>query len=111
MATLERLAARARVAPGRASDMRLSPELLADLGWNAGQADHILSALGYFRADRGEAPEAALWRRRRSAAAPQAAGAAAQAPPAAPLASTGPPIRRKRVRRRRRPPLSGAARA
>jgi ATP-dependent RNA helicase SUPV3L1/SUV3 len=107
VATLERLAARARLAPGRASDMRLSAEILADLGWSAGQVEQILSALGYVRADRGEAPEAALWRRRRSAAAPPAV---AQESPAAPLAPAA-PVRRKRFHRRRPRSASGAARA
>ena len=107
VATLESLAARAKLAPGRAADMRLSPEILADLGWKAGHAEQILSALGYIRVDRSEPPEAALWRRRRSAVDPQPAAVSTSAPLARPVA----PVRRKRSRRRRQRPASGAARA
>jgi ATP-dependent RNA helicase SUPV3L1/SUV3 len=111
VATLERLAARARLAPGRASDMRFSAEILADLDWSAGEGEQILRGLGYVRADPSEAPETALWRRRRRAGSPKDTAAAARTPPAAPLATPAAPVPRKRFRRRRPRAAHGAAQA
>jgi len=65
---LERLDALSREAASeRAGLVELTPALLAALGWEPGQADQILRALGFVRVRRSDPAEANLWRRRRMA--------------------------------------------
>jgi len=104
---LERLDALARAAePAAAGAVRLTPQLLADLGWTSGQAEHILRALGLERVRKGEPGEAALWRRRAAATKPQAA-----TPPVSPFAALAPLVRTpaSSARRRRRKAKARAA--
>jgi len=102
---LERLDALARAAPECAAGaVQLTPELLANLGWNAGQAEPILRALGFAPARKAEAAESSLWRRRpTSAKAPPGGPAASPFAALAPLVKPpAPPARRARRKRRRR---------
>jgi ATP-dependent RNA helicase SUPV3L1/SUV3 len=106
VAALERLDALARAAtPQGASAVRLTPEVLADLGWEPGHAERILRALGFAPARKTGAAGSGLWRRRpRSAetspAGPAASPFAALAAVATPLAPPAARARRNRVRRR-----------
>ncbi len=100
---LERLDALARAASEAAGGVRLTPEILTDLGWERGQAERILRALGFARARKAGADESSLWRRRRPAP-PAASGSVASpfaplAAIAAPRAPRGRQHRRNRVRR------------
>ncbi len=109
---LERLDALARAAPeSTAGAVQLTPALLADLGWNAGQAEPILRALGFAPARKTEAAESTLWRRR-----PTSAKAAPGGPAASPFAALAPlvrpptsPARRARRKKRRRRAAAGGA--
>ncbi len=108
---LERLDALARAAPEPAAGaVRLTPELLADLGWKPGQAEPILRALGFAPARQTDPAESSLWRRRPSAAKARPGGPAAS--PVAALAprvkpATSPARRARRNRRRRRAASAG----
>jgi len=107
VAALERLDALARAAlPPGAGAVRLTPEILAQLGWERDQAERILRALGFAPARRGEGAEDAVWHRRSrsveppppaSDASPFAALAAIVVPQIRPLRRA----RRKRSRQRR----------
>jgi ATP-dependent RNA helicase SUPV3L1/SUV3 len=103
VAALERLDALARAAePQAAGAVRLTPQLLADLGWKPGQAEQILRALGFERVrNKAEPIEASLWRRR------VASDKAAAGPPASPFAALAPLVKTpapaaRRPRRRKR---------
>jgi ATP-dependent RNA helicase SUPV3L1/SUV3 len=107
---LERLDALARATPERAGAVELTPELLADLGWEPGQAAPILRALGFAPARKTEAAESNLWRRRpNSAKAPPGGPAASPFAALAPLVKppTSPARRAGRNRRRRRAASGG----
>jgi ATP-dependent RNA helicase SUPV3L1/SUV3 len=106
VAALERLDALAREAEPKAGGaIRLTPELIAALGWKAAQAEQILNGLGFARARKsgaanGGAGEGELWRRR---SAPQDGPAGPAVSPfaaLAPFAKPKAPSRRKRPRRR-----------
>jgi len=100
---LERLDALSRVARDRTGRIELTPALLGALGWNPGQAEQILRALGYVRVRKTEPAEASLWRRRPLAPrAPARASAPAVAIAAEPRAKNSASIRRTRRRRARR---------
>jgi ATP-dependent RNA helicase SUPV3L1/SUV3 len=100
---LERLDALARAAlPEGAGAVRLTPQLLAELGWEPGHAKQILRALGFAPARKPTGEEPVLWRRRQRPADATPVGSpvspfAALAPLAA---SPGRRARRKRARRR-----------
>jgi ATP-dependent RNA helicase SUPV3L1/SUV3 len=106
VAALERLDALARAAsPQAAGAVRLTPEILADLGWEAGHAERILRALGFAPTRKAGPAGPSVWRRRLRAAeaSPVDAGASAFAALAAITAPVRAPRlrgRRKRVRRR-----------
>ncbi|MFZ1965214.1 MAG: hypothetical protein WAU78_17415, partial [Roseiarcus sp.] len=110
---LERLDALARAASEHVGAVRLTPALLADLGWKTGQAEAILRALDFAPARKADA-ESNLWRRRASAAkAPSWEGHAvspfaALAPLVRPAAS---PARRARPKKRRLRAASGGVSA
>ncbi|MBV8661891.1 MAG: disulfide oxidoreductase [Hyphomicrobiales bacterium] len=107
VAALERLDALARAAePQAAGAVRLTPQLLAELGWKPGQAEQILRALGFQRAGRTDPAEASLWRRR-AAAATDASGQ--QGSPFAALAPLVKTPAQQRRRRRKRPAARAAA--
>jgi ATP-dependent RNA helicase SUPV3L1/SUV3 len=102
---LERLDALARAAPQAGGAVRLTPELLAGLGWAPGHAERVLRALGFAPGRKSIAGEPRLWRRRlrpaepapmAAAATPFAALAGLATPPAAPARRA----RRHRLRRR-----------
>jgi ATP-dependent RNA helicase SUPV3L1/SUV3 len=107
VAALERLDALARAAtPQGNGAVRLTPEILADLGWELAQAELILRGLGYAPVRKAGAAGSILWRRRPRAAeassvGPAASPFAALAAIAAPLAPPAPRTRRNRARRRR----------
>ena len=106
VASLERLDALARAAdPQAAGAVRLTPQLLADLGWKPGQAEQILRALGFERARKSEPTEASLWRRR-SAATKAPSGAQPSSAEPSPFAALAPlvktPAKPRRQRRRKR---------
>jgi ATP-dependent RNA helicase SUPV3L1/SUV3 len=93
---LERLDALARATPQGASAVRLTPEVLAGLGWAPGQAKRILRALGFVPARKAGVGGSDLWRRRRRSTeaaliGPAASPFAALAGLAAPLAAPAPP--------------------
>jgi ATP-dependent RNA helicase SUPV3L1/SUV3 len=103
VATLERLDALARAAaPEAAGAIRLTPEILAALGWRADEAEQILRALGFAPLRKAGPDEPRLWRRRQQRAEPAPAGPAAS--PFAALAPLAAPRTRpaRRARRRRR---------
>jgi ATP-dependent RNA helicase SUPV3L1/SUV3 len=98
-AELERLDTLAREAdPGAAGAIRLTPQLLAALGWKPGQAEQILRGLGFARARKGGEPEADLWRRRPIS---EAESAQLIASPFAALAPFGRPASARRRARRK----------
>ena len=98
-AALERLDTLAREAdPGAAGAIRLTPQLLAALGWKPGQAEQILRGLGFARARKGGEPEADLWRRRPIS---EAESAQLIASPFAALAPFGRPASARRRARRK----------
>ncbi len=101
---LERLDALARAAlPQGAGAVRLTPELLANLGWQSSQAERILRALGFARIKKRDNSEAGLWRRRVQAKPDILAGLVASPFAAlATLAVQPPPARRKRRNKARR---------
>ncbi|HXP12123.1 MAG TPA: hypothetical protein VN795_00550, partial [Stellaceae bacterium] len=107
VAALERLDALGRAAtPQGNGAVRLTPEILADLGWELAQAELILRGLGYAPVRKAGAVGSILWRRRARAAeassvGPAASPFAALAAIAAPLAPPAPRTRRNRARRRR----------
>ncbi|WP_158816722.1 helicase-related protein [Methylocapsa sp. S129] len=83
---LERLDALARAAPEGFGAFRLTPAILAELGWSPDQARRILRALGFGLArEEAGASESGLWRRRQR---PAEAATPARRP-------------RRRIRRRR----------
>jgi ATP-dependent RNA helicase SUPV3L1/SUV3 len=94
---LERLDGLARAASDGSGAIRLTPELLAALGWRRDQAERILRSLGFVPA-RAADGEARAWRRRRR---PETRAGAHEASPFAPLAQLAVP--RARRRRSRRP--------
>ena len=103
---LERLDALARATPQGASAVRLTPEVLAGLGWAPGQAKRILRALGFVPARKAGVGGSNLWRRRLRSTEAALIGPAAS-PFAAALAGLGAPLaaparraRRNRARRR-----------
>jgi ATP-dependent RNA helicase SUPV3L1/SUV3 len=100
---LERLDALVRGAPAEAGAFRLSPALLAGLGWAPDQAERILRGLGFAPSRRAEADGSRLWRRlgRRAEAAPRSATVPPTAPAAAPVAAPAASARRIRQRRSR----------
>ncbi len=113
VAALERLDALARAAtPQGAGTVRLTPELLADLGWRPGQAEPILRALGFAPERKAGDAESSLWRRR-----PPSAKASPGGPAASPFAAlaplvkpaTSPARRARRKRRGRRAASAGGA--
>jgi ATP-dependent RNA helicase SUPV3L1/SUV3 len=101
---LERLDALARAAaPEDAGAVRLTAALLADLGWKPGQAEQILRALGFQRAQKAESSAAALWRRRTKPKAHDGeAGGSAFAALAPLVRAPAPAARRARRKRRAR---------
>jgi ATP-dependent RNA helicase SUPV3L1/SUV3 len=109
---LERLDALARAAePQSAGAVRLTPALLTALGWKPGQAEQILRALGFERAQKAEPTSGSLWRRRAAPAKAndgEALGSAFAA--LAPLVrAPAPKARRARRKRRPRAAAGGAA--
>jgi ATP-dependent RNA helicase SUPV3L1/SUV3 len=62
---LERLDALARAAPELGGDIRLTSEIMKNLGWTLDHAERILRALGFAPARHADADGATLWRRRR----------------------------------------------
>jgi ATP-dependent RNA helicase SUPV3L1/SUV3 len=62
---LERLDALARAAPELGGDIRLTSEIMKNLGWTLDHAERILRALGFAPARHADADGARLWRRRR----------------------------------------------
>jgi ATP-dependent RNA helicase SUPV3L1/SUV3 len=107
IAELERLDALARAAlPDGAGAVDLTPALLADLGWQREQAEHVLRGLGFARVRKSEGLEGGLWRRRAAAAPATPVGIAVT--PFAALATLKRPnsvaarrARRAKARRRR----------
>jgi ATP-dependent RNA helicase SUPV3L1/SUV3 len=96
---LERLDALARAAATdgvEAGSIAATPELLAALGWNAGQAERILRALGFTPTQK----DGDLWRRRRRPSETPPAGAPAS--PFAALAGLAAPQPARRTRQRKR---------
>ncbi len=114
---LERLDAMARAAPGPSDgSIHLTPQLLAGLGWNPGQAAQILRALGFAPAGKAAPTESGLWRRRPTSAI--APAGAPRTPGASPFAALAPLVRppasqarRAHRRRRRRRAASGGVSA
>jgi ATP-dependent RNA helicase SUPV3L1/SUV3 len=110
---LERFDALARAASEPVGAVRLTPALLADLGWKTGQAEAILRALDFAPARKADA-ESNLWRRRASAAKPPLRDGRAVSPFAALAPLVRPassPVRRARPKKRRRRAGSGGASA
>ncbi len=66
--TLERLDALSRKAAQPEGTIALTPALMDALGWNLGQAEAILRALGFVRIRKADPSEPSLWRRRSMAA-------------------------------------------
>jgi ATP-dependent RNA helicase SUPV3L1/SUV3 len=101
---LERLDAMVRAAPPEAGAVRLSPALLAPLGWTPKQAETILRALGFVALRRPEEDGSRLWRRRGRPAPPRsrAAAAPAAAPASAPAVARAAPAKRSVRHRERR---------
>ncbi len=101
VASLERLDALARAAdPQAAGAVRLTPQLLADLGWKAGQGEQILRALGFERVGKPNPAEPSLWRRRTNAAKGPSGAEPTAFAALAPLVKT--PAQPRRPRRRKR---------
>ncbi len=99
---LERLDAHLRERPAVAGASVLSPEALADLGWDDSLARAILRGLGFVSVRKSAPGEASLWRRRRDK--PLSAGVAPAVNPASPFAAlaglTPAPAPRRRSSRR-----------
>ncbi len=101
---LEELDALARASSGGPPIIELTASLASRLGWDLGQAEQILRALGFVRSRKADAAGASQWRRRsigmrataQSAPAAPPAGQPRAKPPAAPDRRT----RRWRARRR-----------
>ncbi len=109
---LERLDALMRAAPQEAGGALLTPQLLAGLGWAAGQAEGVLRGLGFFPARKADSNGASLWRRRRRKTDAAPTAPAAPSPFAALTTLTPSPSARRRARRhrnRRRSVASSAA--
>jgi ATP-dependent RNA helicase SUPV3L1/SUV3 len=106
---LERLDAGARAAaPEAGGALRLTPEFLAELGWDAGAAERILRALGFAPTRRAGAGEPRLWRRR-ARPAQEFAAVPGDSPFGALAALAAPAARPARRARRKRNRQIGAA--
>ena len=102
VAALERLDALAREAePHAGGAIRLTPELIAAIGWKPGQAEQILRGLGFAPARKRGDVENDVWRRRATREADAAGPVATPFAALAPFAKPKPP--RRRVRRKRSP--------
>jgi ATP-dependent RNA helicase SUPV3L1/SUV3 len=106
---LERLDALARAAlPQGARAIRLTPELLAELGWEPDQGARILRALGFTPSRKADVAEPSLWRRQSRSRSTEPPPPAPAGSPFAVLAALATPqaqparrARRKRIRQRR----------
>jgi ATP-dependent RNA helicase SUPV3L1/SUV3 len=111
---LERLDALTRAAPEPGGDVRLTSQILTNLGWTLDQAERILRALGFSPARQADADGTRIWRRRRRRPA-EATPTEARPSPFASLAaiadSKGVRTRRRRgVKARRRSASRGVPR-
>jgi ATP-dependent RNA helicase SUPV3L1/SUV3 len=105
VAMLDRLDAHLRETPTVAGAVTLTPEAMADLGWDEVTARTVMRALDFAPARKTAAGAPSLWRLRRDktqAAKPKPATSATPSPFAALAALTAPPPRKHRARRHRR---------
>ena len=107
---LERLDAHLRGAPAHAGAVSLTPEAVADLGWDEEAARTILRGLGFAPAKKTPPGAPSLWRLRRDKPEPARKPAvAAPASPFAVLAALAPLKAEPRRRPRRRKQRAGAS--
>jgi len=103
---LERLDAHLRATPTHAGAVTLTPEALADLGWDEATARTIMRALDFAPARKTAPGEASLWRLRREKPSPARPTAATVVPSPSPFAALAalqaPPPRKRRPRKPRR---------
>jgi ATP-dependent RNA helicase SUPV3L1/SUV3 len=108
---LERLDTHLRATPTTAGAVTLTPEALADLGWDEGLARAILGGLGFTPARKTPPGAPSLWRLRRDKVEDQhkPASMVGPSPFAALAALKAEPRRPRRKPRRRKPAAKGAA--
>ena len=99
---LERLDTHLRAQPPIAGASVLTPEAIADLGWNEAAARAILMGLGYTSARKAAPGEPSLWRMRREKPEEKTPVKTNPTSPFAALAGLKPPVRKPRRPRRRR---------
>ena len=99
---LERLDTHLRAQPPIAGASVLTPEAIADLGWNEAAARAILMGLGYTSARKAAPGEPSLWRMRREKSEEKTPVTTNPTSPFAALAGLKPPVRKPRRPRRRR---------
>ena len=99
---LERLDTHLRAQPPIAGASVLTPEAIADLGWDEATARAILKGLGYTSARKAAPGEPSLWRMRREKPEEKTPVTTNPTSPFAALAGLKPPVRKPRRPRRRR---------